>query len=247
MRKKAVVIGASSGVGRALAEELAKDGYDMVISARDERSLTAVAQDLAVRYDSQVHVQTLDLASDAFLAEGYVEACLDKLGKLDGLFITAGVSIDDDHGINDSKDISLLINTNYSSLVQLINQFAEPLKESSSGVISVVSSIAAHAPRSSNLVYASAKSALETYCLGLRHYLAAHNVNVNIVALGYADTALAYGKKLLFPKAPPATIAKYILKISTKNKGLVFYPGYWRIITFILSCLPWTIYKRLSF
>jgi len=247
MRQKAIVIGASSGVGRALAVELAKAGHDLVIAARDVRSLTAVSKDLQLRYGIDVFVIRLDLANEDFIAQGFVADCLSKLTSLDALYVTAGVSLDADHGINASEEVTQLIATNYASIVQLINLCAGAIKESDKGVISVISSIAAHAPRSSNLVYASAKSGLETYCQGLRHYLAPDDVSVNIIALGYADTALAYGKKLLFPKALPATIARYILKISHKNKGLVFYPGYWRIITFILSCLPWSIYKRLSF
>lgn len=246
MQKTAVVIGASSGIGKEIALSLAEQQYNLVIASRDERTLLAIKQDLQIRHGVQVFAKPIDLIEDTCIEE-FVKDCVQNLGHIDDLFVTVGVSLDEDNGINSFNNINKLISINYRSIVLLINEFAEIFNNQSGKSISVISSIAAHAPRTQNLVYASAKSGLETFCLGLRHFLSKKDINVNIIALGYADTSLAYGKKLLFPKASPANVASFIVKASKKNKGLIFYPSYWRLITFALGCVPWFIYKRLSF
>ena len=58
--KKAIVIGASSGVGRMLAEELASNGYDLLICSRDKRDLDAIANDLTYRFNVVVETDAKD-------------------------------------------------------------------------------------------------------------------------------------------------------------------------------------------
>lgn len=247
MNKTAIIIGASSGVGKALAYELSEKKYDLVISSRDARTLNAIKADIETCYNTNVSVIPIDLGNSKLDPKSYMKACLEILGDITSLYITAGVSVDEDSGINIRTDIDKIIAINYQSIVHLLNEFAAVFIEQEAGGIVVVSSIAAHAPRTNNIVYGSAKKGLEHYCEGLRHFLAKYNVSVSIIVLGYADTALAYGKKLLLPKASPESIAKFMILSSDKSKGISFYPKYWRIIVSVLKNLPWMIYKKLNF
>lgn len=245
--KTAIIIGAGSGVGASLAKKLAEKNYDLILSSRDTRTLNAIKNDLEFRFGNTVTVISIDLLKDISTFKNYVASCQHILGNISNLFITAGVSLDDDSGITSSDCINQLTIVNYQSIVLLLNEFAKVFINQASGSILVISSIAAHAPRSNNMVYASAKKGLEHYCLGLMHFLSKHNISVNIVALGYADTSLAYGKKLLFPKSSPEVIANTLISKSKTNNGLLFFPSYWKYITMLLNFLPWFIYKRLNF
>ncbi len=244
--KNAVVIGASSGVGKAIAYKLAANHYKLMLCARSKRDLEAIQSDLTIRYNAEIHIMATDLAKQISIPS-LVKKSQDLLSEITEVYITAGASTTEDYGIVEPTLIEKLIKVNYQSIVELINEYAKYLLTQKQGCITVVSSIAASAPRSQNLIYASAKKGLETYCKGLRHFLADKNIGVNIIALGYADTSLAYGKKLLFPAVSPAKVADYVFRLGEKNKGHSFFPFYWRYIVWILSLVPWSIYKRLKF
>ncbi len=244
---RAVVVGASSGVGRALAEELARRGYDLVISARETRDLAAVASDLELRRQTRVHCLSIDLAAPDFDAQGYRDACVELLGQVDAIFVTAGMIDSRDHGPGDAETTARLIQVNYASVIQLIARFAELFETRGRGNIVTFSSIAAAAPRRQNTVYSSTKAALETYCQGLRHHLSPTPVILQTYALGYVDTAMSFGQKLLFPVASPTRVARYVVDHLDRDHGRVYLPRFWAIVVFALRSLPWFIYKRLSF
>lgn len=241
----AVIVGASSGVGRALAEKLASLSWNMVISARDERDLEAVKNDLEIHHNIKAFFLPVDLAANVN-AEDYFNKCREYLGEIDAIFIPAGVSFGDD-GMVEYEKIDQLIKVNYSSIVQLLAVFLSYFKQKGKGKAVVISSIAAAAPRKLNVVYASAKKALEAYCAGMQHAFAKSPVDIKVYALGYVDTSLTYGLNLPLPIASPQRVASYIIKSMDQNFRHRYYPRFWTPITFVLRHTPWFIYKRLSF
>ena len=74
-RRRAVVVGASAGVGRALSEELARQGYDLVIGSRHADDLDALAADLALRHAVVVTPRPIDLCGPADAIERYADEC----------------------------------------------------------------------------------------------------------------------------------------------------------------------------
>ncbi|MGZ8842797.1 MAG: SDR family NAD(P)-dependent oxidoreductase, partial [Pyrinomonadaceae bacterium] len=66
-------------------------------------------------------------------------------------------------------------------------------------------------------------------------------------ALGYVDTAMAYGKKLLLPAVSAEAVANEVVRNLSRDIGIKYYPGYWWLITRALRLLPWFVYKRLRF
>ncbi|MEE8606054.1 MAG: SDR family NAD(P)-dependent oxidoreductase [Nitrospiraceae bacterium] len=244
---KAVVVGASSGVGRALAVELARQGHDMVLAARDKRDLEALAAHLKIRWQVSVHSYPLDLSVAELDAAAFVRACVDRLGGVDLLFVTAGRVDPRDDGLAESSIIGGLITVNYLNVVHLISQFGKAFVARGKGNIVAFSSVAASAPRRRNAIYASAKAGLEVYCKGLRHYLRDSGVTVQVYVLGYVDTAMSFGRQLLLPAVPPARVAAYVVRNLNKDRGVVYYPRFWYLVTLVLRSLPWFVYKRLAF
>jgi len=242
----AVIIGASSGVGRALATALGAAGYNLVVVARDARDLEATAANVQVRYGVTCSAFVQDIGAADWDVQGFVDACIAQLGRIDCVLVPAGALSDDDHGANPSVLIPLTA-TNYLGPARLAAAFGNHMATAGAGSIVLFSSIAASAPRQKNAAYAAAKAALETYAKSLRTALEPRGVRVLVLSLGYVDTTLSFGLPLLFPVASPVAVAAYVVKHGLHASGKRHFPAFWWWITTILRHLPWFIYRRLSF
>lgn len=245
--RSAVVIGASSGVGRALAEELARRGWRLVLAAQDRRDLEALSCDLKERWHAKAEPIALDLAAPDLDAEGFRDACARALERVDAVFAVAGYVDDADYDLAGDEPAARIVAINYLSTIRILNAFAKTFKSQGRGVLVGFSSIAAAAPRRRNMVYASAKAGLEAYLKALRHYFAGTPVLVQGYALGYIDTAMLYGRRVLLPPVSAEAAAHHIVENIDRDRGVVFYPRYWRWLMAILRALPWFVYKRLDF
>jgi|SRR5882724_5264481 len=245
--KTAVVVGASSGLGRALATALAERGWRLVLSARDARDLEAVAADLSSRWEAQCYPLTVELANPNFDADRFCRDCERMLDATDVVFYVAGAVDDRDDGSGDDEMVRRLVEVNYVNAVRTLAAFAKVFDDRKRGVLVGFSSIAAAAPRGQNMVYASAKAGLEAYLKALRHHLADTPVLVQGYALGYLDTAMTYGRKLMLRPVSVEAVTSEVIRNLNKDRGIKYYPRYWSLITRILRLLPWFIYKRLQF
>lgn len=246
-RRTAVVVGGSAGVGRALCDELAREGYDIVVSARDVEDLAAVAADLRLRHGANVTPLALDLCGPAEALDGYVDDCISALGEVDAVLIPAGAVSDLDDGTAPPDVTTVLVRTNFQSVATLAAAFVERFDVRGRGTIVLFSSIAVATPRGRNAAYGAAKAALEYYGRSLQHRFADGDVRVQIYALGYVDTAMAAGRTVLFPAASPQRIAARVVRGLDSDHRFTYLPRYWRSITFVLRRLPWPIYRRLRF
>ena len=247
--KAAVIVGASAGVGRALAAELAQRGWALVLCATDARDLGALAEDLRLRFGARVAVLVSDLAAPDFNAEALAQACAKAAPvPVEALLLAAGIAdAERDSRLEETDVLERLARVNYLSAIAAARAFARRYEAQGRGTIVGFSSIAAHAPRRRNMVYASAKAGLESYFGSLRHYFAGTPVRVQCYALGYVDTALSYGQKLPLPAAAPRRVARRIAEGLGRDVGLCFEPRYWGAITAALRLLPWPVYRRLKF
>jgi short-subunit dehydrogenase len=246
-RQRAVVIGASSGVGLALAEELARRGYDLVIGARHAADLDAVAADLALRHEATVTPRPIDLCGPADAVERYADECVETLGGIDAVLVTAGAIDRADDGTAPAAVAATLVQTNFLGVATLVGAFVGRLEDRGAGTIVLFSSIAAAVPRGRNVVYGAAKAALEHYGRSLQHRLAGGPVRVQVYALGYVDTAMAAGQRLLLPRADPQRIARTVVDGLHRDRRFTYLPRYWAPIVIGLRCLPWPVYRRLKF
>jgi short-subunit dehydrogenase len=241
-----VIVGASSGVGRALATALARAGFDLVVVARDERDLEATAADVRLRYGIACSSLVQDIAAVDWDAQGLVDACATKLGRVDCVLVPAGAVSEEDHGANPAVVFPMMA-TNYIGPARIAAAFGRHMTTTGGGSIILFSSIAAAAPRQKNAAYSAAKAALETYAKALRTHLAPRGVRVLVVSLGYVDTALSFGLRLRFPVASPAAVAAYVVKTGLRASGKRHFPAFWWWVTMVLRHLPWFVYRRLSF
>ena len=178
--KVALVTGASSGIGRAIANTLAAEGVALVLVGRSDERLQAVAQKLSA-------VETLVLPADLSIpsdVERIAAESLKRFGRIDLLLANAGLYIPGSvsEGNADAWDEMLAVNVN--SVFRLIRALLPQMIERKSGDIIVTSSIAGHQVLRMEAVYSASKHAVQAFVHSLRRQVAPHNVRVGAIAPG---------------------------------------------------------------
>jgi serine 3-dehydrogenase (NADP+) len=183
--KTAVVTGASSGIGEATARMLADAGARVMLVARREERLTA----LAVEIGGGACYLALDLAQgDA--AQMLLDAATAQLGKVDILINNAGILRTSHVDTFDLDELEPMIAINYSAVVRASILFARAMKANGSGQIINLSSIGASLTAAGTGIYGGLKMALDRFTDVLRIELAGSGVRVGIIAPGTTTTEI---------------------------------------------------------
>lgn len=243
---RALVVGASAGVGLALCEALAAKGADLLLVASDSRDLDAAAKHLGLVYGIQVQTEAVN-AAEITECVNLVKQAVKSFGVIDGLFFPIGASSGNDNGFLEPDQQRSIMNINLHVVMALVSSFLPDLLKQPQANIVGFGSIAAIRGRKSNIVYAAAKRGLVSYFESLRHLTVNTSVNVQFYRMGYIATQQSFGKRLLFPLVSPEKIAENVVKNLGKDFGQVYFPRFWVFIAIVVSRLPWCIYKRLDF
>jgi hypothetical protein len=243
--KKAVILGASSGIGRSLAELLGAEGYTLLLCARSQKDLDCNARNISLMSGSVVIPFVVDINVKRERDELF--AYLDTDFKPDCIFITTGEISDDDNGFQDELVIKSLLDTNLNSLIFFLSSLLRKPSHNRNHKVFILSSVATSRARRNNVVYATSKTAFDFYCQGLQHLFGQDNIQILIFRLGYIDTMMSYGKHLLFPASPPEKAAWAIVNHMESKARIIYYPAFWRLIVNIVKIIPWSIYKKVNF
>jgi NAD(P)-dependent dehydrogenase (short-subunit alcohol dehydrogenase family) len=173
------VIGASSGIGRAVVTDLAGRGLQVVAAARRRDRL----DELAAEHPGRVHADTLDLAADGEPEAG-VRRAVELLGGIDAVVVAAGLPTMAHLRDSDARLWRDVLQVNVVGPALAATEAARHLAPG--GRVLLVSSCSAPRAWPRLVPYASAKSALETFAVGLQQE--EPHVNVTVVGLGPADT-----------------------------------------------------------
>ena len=240
----AIVIGASSGLGRALATELARRGRSLLLVASDVRDLDALARDLGLRFGVECRVLALDLAAAADPG-ARVLAALDPQVPIDALLLVAGHSrTDDDFGLG-AGAIGQLIAINLHAPLAIAHAVLPRLLEAR-GVIVGFGSIAAARGRARNVVYATAKRGLESFFESLRQRHRPRELRVQFHRLGFLRSNLTWGLRLPLPAAEPDAVAARVVDAFDRGSFARYEPRHWALVAFVLRCLPWFVFRRMK-
>ncbi|MCO6049191.1 SDR family oxidoreductase [Mesorhizobium sp. RP14(2022)] len=177
--KVALVTGASSGIGRALAHGLGAEGVKLALVGRSQERLEAVA--------GTIETETLVLASDQTRAgevERVVEATLGHFGSIDILLPNAGLYIPGDVAEGDPATWDALMAINVNSVFRLVRAALPGMIERESGHVVVTSSISGHQAIQWEPIYSASKHAIQSFVHGLRRQVMKHNIRVGAVAPG---------------------------------------------------------------
>lgn len=238
-----LIVGASSGLGRALAAELAGRGHELLLVSSDARDLDAIAADLTLRCAARVHVLALELAHEADPG-ARLSQVLDTLPALDALLLPVGLSRTDDDFRLDAARIGQLLAINLHAPLAIVHALLPRLR-ANRGVIVLFGSVAAVRGRGRNVVYAGAKRALESLYESLRQRHAARDLRVQLYRLGFLATNLTHGTALPIAATDPARIARIVAARLTRGSAGWYLPRRFALIALVVRCLPWPLYRRM--
>jgi 3-oxoacyl-[acyl-carrier protein] reductase len=186
----ALVTGASRGIGRAIAVDLARTGYDVALFGRDTAALEETAAAVRVsRSGTRCAIHACD-ASDRKATETEVAAVVAGVGRIDVAVANAGQSRDGLLLRLQSDDLDALLDVNLKSAFYLAAAVAKPMIKQRTGSIVFVSSIVGLGGNAGQSVYAATKAGLLGLTKSLAKELGSRNVRVNAVAPGLIETAM---------------------------------------------------------
>ncbi len=241
-----LVVGGSSGLGRAIATRLAASGHGVFLVSSDARDLEPLARDLALRFDVTVGYLEVDLRKpDVDVLKARVVELFDS--GLDNLFYVAGYGRPDyDSGPVADDFAEAVASVNYTSGVRIVNAFLEDLREREGANLVGIGSAAADRPRRMNSIYGSAKRGFESYFGALRHYLSPYPCAVQFYRAGYLDTRMTFGRALPLPKMDPDVAARKVVSNLGSDTGVRYVPWWWWIVMTVYQLVPWFLFKRLN-
>lgn len=246
MRETALVVGASSAIGRAIARRLAATGFDLILAGRRTEELERSARDLEIRFGVAACVQPFDALDWSSYAR-FFSACKQECeGELAGIVLCHGDMPEQAESEADPALARRVIDVNYASPVCLLEIASRHFQARGRGFICALSSVAGDRGRPSNYIYGSSKAALSTYLQGLRARLAKHGVRVVTIKPGFVDTALTYGRAGLFAVASPERVAIDVVRGIERDRAVVYTPRFWALILGVIRSIPDPIFKRLS-
>lgn len=242
---KLLILGATSGIGRALALEFAPSAAAIYLGGREAAELERLARDLRVRFRCRVSWDTFEAVYFDDHAH-YLDRAVSALGGLDAAILSFGELGDQEEAIRRFPHARYVIDTNFVGMASFLTHIANYLEEQETGWIIAVSSVAGDRGRRSNYIYGSAKAGLSVFLQGLRNRLHPAGVRVLTVKPGFVDTPMIYGRKGLFLVASPRDVARSIHRAWRKKKDVVYTPWFWRPLLWVARCIPETIFKRLK-
>lgn len=191
----ALVTGASSGIGQAIATELASAGHNLVLVARRRDRMESIADELRRCHGVDVTVAPTDLADPAE-RQRLLEMIVVTGTKLSALVLCAGFGMVGPYVDNDVDKLTTMVRTNVESTMILARGLAPLMVASRQGAILLVSSVAGNQPIPYFAAYAATKAAVTSLGESLHYELAPAGVSVSVlapanVATEFADVAEA--------------------------------------------------------
>jgi short-subunit dehydrogenase len=241
-----MVLGATSSIARAVADQLAREGHSLYLAGRDLPELWRVASDLHIRHGVEVNVGVFD-ADDTSLHAAFIENAVARTKGLGGAVVAFGHLGDQAETERAPQLAQATIMRNYSAAVSVLLLIANHLEETRTGFIVAISSVAGDRGRYSNYVYGSAKAGLSAFLSGLRSRMQKVGVPVLTVKPGFVDTAMTFGKEGMRKVATPEQVGKRIVQAIKQRKDVVYVPGMWRWIMLVIKLVPERVFKKLKF
>lgn len=243
-----LVVGATSGIARALVDVLAARGCKLILAGRDPEELNRIRADLQIRHGVGAAVEHFD-ALDAEEHGHFVGRCLKHAPDgLDGLVLIHGFMAEQEDAERDPELARRMLSVNLESATAILLHASEHMAARGSGWIAGVSSVAGDRGRASNAIYGASKAGFTALLSGMRGRLRERGVHVMTVKPGFCATPMTAGT--LDPKSPmvasPEKVARDIDRGIRRRKDVLYTPWFWRWIMLIIRTIPEPIFKRLS-
>jgi short-subunit dehydrogenase len=246
MEKRAIITGASSGIGLALAMELAQGGWSLALLARRADLLDAAAKTINGAGGRAIAI-TAD-AADATAVRNAVDRAVSELGgPLDLAVANAGVSIPNHASRFKLADAELTIRVNVLGMMYLFDAVIPSMVERRSGRFAGVASVAGLRGLPTAGPYSASKAAMQAFLESARVDLAPFGVGVTIVNPGFVETPMTAKNRFRMPflmKSEPA--ARIIARGLERGDRIIEFPKRMSLVMRTARLIPDALYDRIT-
>ena len=222
--RHALITGASSGIGAALARRLAAPGRRLTLLGRDATRLEAVAESCAGEISTAV-VEVEDAAAMELAIEGAFGAA-----PIDPIIANAGIS---------GGDARRIMTVNVQGILNTVEPALSPMRARGRGQIAVMSSLAAFRGLPNAPAYCASKAAVRVYGEGLRGRLARCGIGVSVICPGFVRTPLTATNPFPMPLLmEPGLAAERILSGLARNRARIAFPRRLHAAAVLAGLLP---------
>jgi len=236
-QKNIWITGASSGIGKALAEKFAKEGWKVAASARRKEILDEMAN------HKNIFSYPLDVTNQDQIKISF-EKIIEDFKGLDLCVFSSGTYDPKlEQGIN-IKQNKFVMETNFFGVLYCVNAVENYFKNKKNGHISIVSSVAAYRGLPNSSGYGPSKAALTNLTESLYFDFKKHNVRISLVSPGFIKTPLTDKNEFPMPfiKSPEFAAEKMFNGLTKSKAFEIHFPKALTILLKIFRVLPYKIY-----
>ena len=244
---KAVLLGASKGMGRALARRLAARGDRLFLLGRTAEDLERSARDLEI-HGAPAPVKTA--FCDLLAPDGFAAALDQAQRELDGLdlvVVTAGLYATQEELENDPSLTARLLASDFAHTVLFCEEARRRLLASGGGTLCVFSSVAGERGRKPVVLYGAAKAGLSRYLEALDHKFRGRGLVTVCVKPGFVATGMTAGLQPPPFAGTADDVAARVLKAIDRGWPEVYAPATWRWVMCVIRGLPRCVMRRIGF
>ena len=245
---KAVILGATKGMGRALARQMSARGDAVFLLGRSAVDLERSAADCTQRHPNQGAVghAPCDLAEPVSFQDALAAADA-ALEGFDTVVITAGLFGTQDELEADHERLRAVLTVNFAHTVLFCEMARERLLRRGGGTLCVFSSVAGDRGRKPVVLYGASKAGLSAYLEGLDHRYRDAGLVTVCVKPGFVRTGMTEGLKPPPFAGDPEPVAARVLTAIDRRKPMVYAPGIWGWVMWVIRLLPRFVMRRVSF
>lgn len=244
---KVVVMGGTTGIGRAIARKLAARGEQLFLVGVPAGELSASAVDLQERGAAgDVGHAVLDLLDVDSIAPA-LDAADAALDGFDTVVVTAGMFKTQDEAANDLAFTRKMLLVNYAHLVIFCEHVKRRLLARGGGTLCVFSSVAGDRGRKPVGLYGSSKAGLTHYLESLDHRHRAEGLVTVTVKPGFVKTSMTEGLKPPPFAGTAEQVARDAVRAIDRKRPLVYTPWPWAFVMLVIRALPRFVMRRVGF
>lgn len=238
-RKKAIIVGATSGIGRELATVLDSRGYAVGLTGRRVELLDEVVGQLS----EAAEAEPMDVR-DTAEARRRFDTLVGRLGGVDLVVLSAGAGYTDE--ADSWPHVRETIATNALGFAALADAAFRRFLAAEAGHLVGITSVAAVRENGDAPAYSASKTFASRYLAGLRHRAVKASLPITITEVrpGFVDTAMAKGDGL-FWMATPERAASQIVRAIDRRRSTAYVTRRWRGVAVLMKALPGWLYRRL--
>jgi NAD(P)-dependent dehydrogenase (short-subunit alcohol dehydrogenase family) len=247
---KAVVLGATKGIGRAIARTLAGRGDTVFLLGRDAKELELAAADLVARAGKAEAVAgraRCDLEDGASFAPA-LDAAVAALGRVDAVIVTAGLFAPQARLEEDTALLRRVLDVDFTATVMFCEEARRRLlAQPGGGTLCVLSSVAGDRGRKPVVYYGAAKAGLSRYLESLDHKYRAAGLRTICVKPGFVKTGMTEGLKVPPFAGEPAGVARDVVRAIDAGKPNIYTPRIWALVMLVIRWLPRFVMRKIGF